>query len=350
MQNVLYRFHANQLSKVKLTQKKKLKQSLKLVTLKKKAETGKNQSQRAKRKSVLTVAQQELFDRFYASYPKKQDRASAEKAWARIEPQPDEQMTEQIIEAIEQSKKYDSRFRAKQFTPLPASWLNAKGYLNEFMQEEETDMKIMTADLKREQYQSTSSHQEDSRASIDLVTPQEAKERGLKFRIQPPQTQICKYCGKEVYPTGVVIQGMVFLWKPTLRCKCEKALAYWKAYDQRQAAEKAARKEEEEQRARRERIDRLIGMSGIKKRFQQRTFPNFVTDTQGRKRSYQTAKEYADNFAQHKAQGDGLYIEGTNGTGKTHLAAAIALQLINEGIPVICKTANYLILRRHMTM
>lgn len=90
---------------------------------------------KAKRKSVLTVAQQELFDRFYASYPKKQDRASAEKAWARIEPQPDEQMTEQIIEAIEQSKKYDSRFRAKQFTPLPASWLNAKGYLNEFMQE-----------------------------------------------------------------------------------------------------------------------------------------------------------------------------------------------------------------------
>lgn len=205
-------------------------------------------------------------------------------------------------------------------------------------------MKIMTADLKREQYQSTSSHQEDSRASIDLVTPQEAKERGLKFRIQPPQTQICKYCGKEVYPTGVVIQGMVFLWKPTLRCKCEKALAYWKAYDQRQAAEKAAQKEEEEQRARRERIDRLIGMSGIKKRFQQRTFPNFVTDTQGRKRSYQTAKEYADNFAQHKAQGDGLYIEGTNGTGKTHLAAAIALQLINEGIPVICKTANDLLL------
>ena len=205
-------------------------------------------------------------------------------------------------------------------------------------------MAIMIADLKQEQSQSTSSHQEDSRASIEYVTPQEAKERGLKFRIQPPQTQICKYCGKEVYPTGVVIQGMVFLWKPTLRCKCEKALAYWKAYDQRQAAEKAARKEEEEQRARRERIDRLIGMSGIKKRFQQRTFPNFVTDTQGRKRSYQTAKEYADNFAQHKAQGDGLYIEGTNGTGKTHLAAAIALQLINEGIPVICKTSNDLLL------
>lgn len=56
------------------------------------------------------------------------------------------------------------------------------------------------------------------------------------------------------------------------------------------------------------------------------------------------AKEYADNFPLHKARGDGLYIEGTNGTGKTHLAAAIALQLIGEGIPVICKTSSDLLL------
>lgn len=39
-----------------------------------------------------------------------------------------------------------------------------------------------------------------------------------------------------------------------------------------------------------------------------------------------------------------MYIEGTNGTGKTHLAAAIALQLIGEGIPVICKTSSDLLM------
>lgn len=43
-------------------------------------------------------------------------------------------------------------------------------------------------------------------------------------------------------------------------------------------------------------------------------------------------------------RGNGLYIEGTNGTGKTHLAAAIALQLIGEGIPVVCKTSSDLLL------
>ena len=52
------------------------------------------------------------------------------------------------------------------------------------------------------------------------------------------------------------------------------------------------------------------------------------------------AKRYADTFSERYARGEGLYIEGTNGTGKTHLAAAIALQLLNEGIPVICKTSS----------
>jgi DNA replication protein DnaC len=92
------------------------------------------------------------------------------------------------------------------------------------------------------------------------------------------------------------------------------------------------------------RINKLLGRSGIKKRFQQRTFPNFRCDTAGRKKNYDIAKEYADNFTYHRARGDGLYIEGTNGTGKTHLAAAIALQLISKGIPVICKTSSDLLL------
>ena len=91
-----------------------------------------------------------------------------------------------------------------------------------------------------------------------------------------------------------------------------------------------------------EKISRLLGQSGIKKRFQQRTF-RIRCDTAGRKKNYSIAKEYCGQLAYHR-QERRLYIEGTNGTGKTHLAAAIALQLINEGIPVICKTSSDLLL------
>lgn len=135
------------------------------------------------------------------------------------------------------------------------------------------------------------------------------------------------------------------MWQPfPARCDCERAKEYWAEYDRREAERKEREAEAERQRKMRERIAKLLGQSGIKRRFRQRTFPNFRTDTPGRRKSYEIAKEYADNFAVHRANGDGLYIEGTNGTGKTHLAAAIALQLIEQGVPVICKTASDLLM------
>lgn len=91
---------------------------------------------KTKRQSCLTSEQMALFERFYAVYPKKVDRATAERAWAKIDPAPDEAMTEKIIQAVEASKKYDSRFRERQFTPNPASWLNAKAYLNDYSRED----------------------------------------------------------------------------------------------------------------------------------------------------------------------------------------------------------------------
>lgn len=108
-------------------------------------------------------------------------------------------------------------------------------------------------------------------------------------------------------------------------------------------SEKAEAEKEAAQAKRRAKIERLLGRSGIKKRFQQRTFTNFIRDTPERRRCYDTAKTYADSFPQRAERGEGLYIEGTYGTGKTHLAAAIALQLIGCGVPVVCKTSGDLL-------
>ena len=166
--------------------------------------------------------------------------------------------------------------------------------------------------LGSQQAPETSSRRAALRDSGGFVTPQQAKEMGLRFRHQPPEPWTCEYCGKELQPLGVPVFGEVLIWRPDPpRCDCEQAQAHWREYDRQEAA---------------------------------RTFPNFRQDTAGRAKNYRIAKEYADNFALHRARGDGLYIEGTNGTGKTHLAAAIALQLINEGIPVICKTSSDLLL------
>ena len=190
----------------------------------------------------------------------------------------------------------------------------------------------------------TSSDQPDSESrTIDevTVTPSEAKKRRLKFRRDPPENEICQYCGKEIEPKGIVFGDMVYLWQPFApRCTCPEAKAYWEDYDKQQKEKEEREKELERQRVLKERIQRLLHDSGIKKRFLQRTFENFRCDTKDRAACYKVAKSYADEWQFHKSNGDGLYIEGTNGTGKTHLAAAIALQLIGEGIPVICKTST----------
>lgn len=136
----------------------------------------------------------------------------------------------------------------------------------------------------------------------------------------------------------------VTFWSPSpRRCNCEKAVTFWAKHD---ADEERRRENEalaEENRARKAKIERLLGKSGIKKRFRQRTFDHFKADTPERRRWLRVAKEYADHFAEKMISGDGLYIEGTNGTGKTHLAAAIALQLIDAGVPVVCKTSAELL-------
>lgn len=87
--------------------------------------------------SVLTKTQKDRFEKFWNLYPKKQNRKEAEKAWKKIDPSPEE--TNSILCGLKRSIEKDSRFREKQFTPLPATWLNAGGWEDEFADEEEFD-------------------------------------------------------------------------------------------------------------------------------------------------------------------------------------------------------------------
>lgn len=199
--------------------------------------------------------------------------------------------------------------------------------------------------LNGRQKAEASSRREASRVTDNIVTLEEARARGIPWDKEPPSPRKCEFCGKEIQPEGLVLLGKVLVWNNNLpRCDCEKAQEYWAEYDRKKKEQKQHEEEEKRRKAMQDRINRLLQNSGIKRRFLQRTFPNFRCDTPGRKKNYDIAKKYADNFAYHMAMGNGLYIEGTNGTGKTHLAAAIALQLINEGVPVICKTSTDLLM------
>lgn len=82
-----------------------------------------------KRREVKPLAQNE-FARFWEVYPKRKSRGSAEKAFAKL--RPSEQLLQTILIAVERAKTSTEWLReAGKYIPYPASWLNAKGWLDE---------------------------------------------------------------------------------------------------------------------------------------------------------------------------------------------------------------------------
>ena len=179
----------------------------------------------------------------------------------------------------------------------------------------------------------------DGTLKTDL-TSVEVVEYGILSDTPIPPPERCEYCGKVLYHHAIIFGGMVICWrKQAERCTCDKAKAVWAQKDRERAKKAEEERLENERKKKVERFSRLLASSGIKKRFESRTFENFRTDTEMQKRAYTIAKRYADNFDKASKEGYGLYIVGGNGTGKTHIAAAITLQLIGQGIPVIFKTS-----------
>lgn len=158
----------------------------------------------------------------------------------------------------------------------------------------------------------------------------------------PPPPVPCEFCGQLRYTKGILLPGRV-MWAPTgpEACKCEKG----QAAAARAAAVRAAAKKATEEKKRaakaREQVARIIGASGLGARFRNRNFDKF--DTAENWSAYRIAKGYADNFQalRQDPQGqekNGLLFTGPKGTGKTHLAAAIANQLMDQGVPVVFAT------------
>lgn len=174
----------------------------------------------------------------------------------------------------------------------------------------------------------------------NIITSLEAEQNGIACKSKAPEYKTCKYCGKPLYHEGVILNEQVVFWKPNpQRCNCEKAQKYWSTCDENKKHAKEQEKIAQQRAQMQDRINRLLGKSGLKKRFLNRTFENFIVKTSNQNKAYIAAKKYADKFQDYYENGIGLYIEGTNGTGKTHLAASIALQLIQSGVPVVCKTS-----------
>jgi len=112
---------AKQLTEVSQTANKKLA-----------AQTSHKRNKRNYTKETIQKKEEEQrFNIFWAAYPKKRNKGQAEKAFEKVAP--DEQLMAVILTSIEQATKSAQWLKEDgQYIPYPATWLNAKGWEDEY--------------------------------------------------------------------------------------------------------------------------------------------------------------------------------------------------------------------------
>lgn len=211
-------------------------------------------------------------------------------------------------------------------------------------------------DLNQQENQTTTEPTE--RKNKYEVSSRDAEKYG---GVKAPEPAACEFCKAALYYKGILNfrnnnEVMIWMENPE-RCSCKKAQDYWTKEDARVEAEKAAQERREADARMQAKVNRLFKESGIRGRFQNRTFDKFIVNNENRK-AYTVAKRYADTFHDRIPQKDergnttppaiernGLLMIGSYGTGKTHLSTAIANQLISTGVPVIAMTMIDLLAR-----
>lgn len=83
------------------------------------------------RKPFRSIKQQDRFDTFWEEYPRKRSKGQAEKTWIKLDP--DDATFECILEGLDNAKRsVDWQKDGGQYIPYPSTWLNAKGWEDEY--------------------------------------------------------------------------------------------------------------------------------------------------------------------------------------------------------------------------
>ena len=79
-----------------------------------------------------------------------------------------------------------------------------------------------------------------------------------------------------------------------------------------------------------DRIEKKLGSALIPKRFAGKSFADYIVSTPKQEKNLSECRAYADNFEENHKAGRCLLLLGKPGTGKTHLASAIAWQVMTQ--------------------
>lgn len=136
-------------------------------------------------------------------------------------------------------------------------------------------------------------------------------------------------------PQSALVVKLFDDWSPARCPRCCEA----EEHARQMAADAHARREEAANRERS--VRRRLQQAAIPPRFEDKAFDGYAAGDPGSARALATCREYADRFPDHLRRGTSLILCGNAGTGKTHLACAVANQVIaGHGRSAVYMTAG----------
>lgn len=102
----------------------------------------------------------------------------------------------------------------------------------------------------------------------------------------------------------------------------------------------AAREKRQKAETERRNIEAMFQRSGIPLRFQSRSFDNYEAKEEGQEKALRIARSYAEKWPEVQARGTCLILSGSAGTGKTHIACAIANSVMAQGYSALFTTVS----------
>jgi len=85
--------------------------------------------------------------------------------------------------------------------------------------------------------------------------------------------------------------------------------------------------------------EKIIARAAIPSRFEGREFGNYIVELPGQRLALAAARDYAEHFAERRRAGTCLVFTGRPGTGKSHLAIAIAVHVMRQGYSALYRNA-----------
>lgn len=171
--------------------------------------------------------------------------------------------------------------------------------------------------------------------------PQSTSSRPTSEMLQEPRSQqvdaICKTHGAYVATVTEyhITDRPTVITSPCPACQAERR------------SEDEARKQAEADRQRQHRVNQLKAASRIPARFADRSFADYAATEQGQKIALGVCKAFADTWPEKSASGASLVLTGGPGTGKTHLACAVA-NAVMPGYLASCKFGTVATILRYI--